>query len=87
MKYIAVVASVNDTDVCEKVSSFSSAMKRYNLFDTEDKAIVKIYFTMDEDTLLGKYEVHFILGNKNYIESLGVDFNDKTFGIVEEYLI
>ena len=87
MKYIAVVASVNGTDICEKVSSFSSAMKRYNFFDTEDKAIIKIYFTINEDTLLGKFEIHFLLGNKNYLEKLGVDFNDKTFGIVEQYMI
>ena len=87
MKYIAVLASVNDTDISEKVSSFSAAMKRYNLLDTKDKAIVKIIFTVDSETFLGKSEVHFVFGNKKYVESLGVDFNGTSYGTVYRYMI
>ena len=87
MEYIAVIASINGNDISQEVNSFKSAMKRYNIIDSDKKAIVKIIFTMDPNTYLGTSEVHFLYGNKDYIESLGIDFNNKSYGTISKYMI
>ena len=87
ISYIAVLASINNEDISEQVTNYQSAIKRYNLIDTNKKAIVKINFKMNPETYLGTSEVHFLHGNKEYVENLGVDFNGKSYGTVSMYMI
>ena len=38
ISYIAVLASINNEDISEQVTNYQSAIKRYNLIDTNKKS-------------------------------------------------